>query len=179
MIDFIADLPRYREEKPYFLHPSASANLDVDQIKTTNVQWNTTDVTVQSIRGRPEASLERTGFCYVQHESRYFPGPDVSADTVANYSKECEDLLRSLFDAEFVHCYDYKVGWFITILCQPRLNNQMRKNSPMTLGSYDPDDPLLVEQVAAGAHVGSYSTLNSLGLCLLAETYRLTPFHGS
>ena len=151
-IDFIADLSLYEEEKPYFLHPSASVNLDVDQIKTTNVQWNTTGVTVQSMRDRPEVSLERTGFCYVQHESRYFPGPDPSADTVGNYRRECEDLLRSLFDAEFVRCYDYKVGWLIIIPCQPQLSNQMRKISPMTLESYDPDDPLLVEHVAVGAH---------------------------
>ncbi|KAI8656997.1 hypothetical protein NCS56_01305400 [Fusarium sp. Ph1] len=145
-IDFIADLSFYEEGKPYFLHPSVSANLDVDQIKTTNVQWNTTGVTVQSMRDRPEVSLERTGFCYVQHESRYFPGPDASADTVANYSRECEDLLRSLFDAEFVRCYDYK----------------MRKSSPMALESYDPDDPLLVEQVAVGAHDISIDTVPRL-----------------
>lgn len=28
----------------------------------------------------------------------------------------------------------------------------MRKNAPMAIENYDPSDPLLVEQVAVGAH---------------------------
>ncbi|KAM5350376.1 hypothetical protein ACJ41O_006881 [Fusarium nematophilum] len=108
-IDFIADLPLYDEEKPYLLHPSASAKVDVDQIKTTNVEWNKTGVTVRSMRNKPDISLEKNGFCHVQHESKYLPGPGMGADAVANYRRETEDLMRSLFNAEFVHCYDYRL----------------------------------------------------------------------
>ncbi|KAM5361676.1 hypothetical protein ACJZ2D_012953 [Fusarium nematophilum] len=145
-IDFIADLPLYDEEKPYLLHPSASAKVDVDQIKTTNVEWNKTGVTVRSMRNKPDISLEKNGFCHVQHESKYLPGPGMGADAVANYRRETEDLMRSLFNAEFVHCYDYRI----------------RRNSPMTLESYDPDDPMLVEQVAIGAHDLSLDTVPQL-----------------
>ncbi|KAI0139027.1 hypothetical protein F4776DRAFT_617774 [Hypoxylon sp. NC0597] len=136
-IDFIADLPIYGEEKPFFLHPSASVDVDIDDIKTTNVEWDTQPVTVYSMRNKDNISLEKTGFCYVEHESKYIPNLGVDADIITEYRKESEELLRSLFNAEFVHCYDCKI----------------RKNTPMTLEKYDPSDPFLVEEVAVGAHV--------------------------
>ncbi|OTA95610.1 hypothetical protein M434DRAFT_393664 [Hypoxylon sp. CO27-5] len=135
-IDFIADLPIYGEEKPFFLHPSASVDVDIDGIRTTNVEWDRQPVTVYSMRNKDNISLEKTGFCYVKHESKYIPSQGMNTDIITKYRKESEDLLRSLFNAEFVHCYDCKT----------------RKNTPMNLEEYDPSDPLLVEEVAVGAH---------------------------
>ncbi|KAI1458142.1 hypothetical protein F4805DRAFT_425682 [Annulohypoxylon moriforme] len=136
-IDFIADLPAYREEKPFFLHPSASEDVNLDEIKTSNVEWDTKPVTVHSMRNREDITLEKNGFCYIKHESKNIPDLGTSTEVLADYRKESEDLLQSFLDAEFVHCYDCK----------------MRKNAPMTLESFDPSDPLLIEQVAVGAHV--------------------------
>ncbi|KAI1099415.1 hypothetical protein F4804DRAFT_83751 [Jackrogersella minutella] len=136
-IDFIANLQHYGEEKPFILHPSASADVNLDEIKTTNVEWDTKPVIVYSMRDKTELSLEKNGFCYVEHESKCAPSLGMDIDKMAEYRKECESLLLSLFKAEFVHCYDCKI----------------RKNAPMTLETYDPSDPLLVEQAAMGAHV--------------------------
>ncbi|KAI0104457.1 hypothetical protein F4814DRAFT_430833 [Daldinia grandis] len=136
-IDFIADIPLYGEEKPFFLHPSATAKIGLDAINTTNVEWENKPVTVHSMRNDTNISLEKNGFCYIQHETQYVPSLGVDTGVVKKYRAENEELLRSFFKADFVHCYDYK----------------MRKNAPMALENYDPGDPLLVEQVAVGAHV--------------------------
>jgi len=146
-VDFIADLPFYEEEKPFFVHPSASNEVDVEKIQITNVHWDKRGVTVHSMRERTDLSLEKNGFCYVKHESNYLPGMGMTSDTVTQYRRESESLLQSLFKADHVQSYDYKV----------------RKNSPMTLEQFDPRDPLLVEEAAVGAHVDiSLDTVPSL-----------------
>jgi len=153
-IDFIADLPLYAEEKAFFLHPSAAVDVDVDEIQTSNVQWDKQCVTVYSMRDRADLALEKNGFCYVKHESSYLPNAGMGTDAVQKYHRESEDLMSSLFNAEFVHCYDYKI----------------RKNTPMTLESYDPNDSLLVEEAAVGAHVDiSLDTVPQLVRRLLNE----------
>ncbi|KAI0888148.1 uncharacterized protein GGS22DRAFT_155174 [Annulohypoxylon maeteangense] len=136
-IDFIADLPVYGEEKPFFLHPSASNDVNLDEIKTSNVEWDTKPVTVYSMRDREDISLEKNGFCYTKHDSKCLPNLGMNTEGLADYRKESENFLQSFLNAELVHCYDCK----------------LRKNAPMTLESFDPSDPLLVEQVAVGAHV--------------------------
>lgn len=108
-IDFIANSPLYEEEKPYFLHPSASVDLDKAEIKNTNVEWNTKPMVVHSMRDRGDISLEKNGFCYVEHETKHIFGTTAAQEAIAGYRAETEDMLRSMFDAEFVHCYDFKV----------------------------------------------------------------------
>jgi hypothetical protein len=127
-IDFLADLPVYQEEKPYYLHASASADDRLDDIKITNIEWDTKPTKVQSMRDNPDLGLEKNGFCYLRHESNYTPHPGMSLEGVAQYRQECEALLRDLLQAEFVHCYDYKVrtkscqvpgsveGWVLTTM---------------------------------------------------------------
>ncbi|KAI0115619.1 hypothetical protein GGR51DRAFT_503581 [Nemania sp. FL0031] len=153
-IDFIADLPLYAVEKPFFLHASAYVNLDLDKIQTSNVQWDPREVTVYSMRDKANLSLESNGFCYVKHESIYAQKLGLGADMVKNYRTETEEFLKGLYKAEFVHGYDYK----------------MRKNAPMTLQKYDPQDPLLVEAAAVGAHVDiSLDTVPELVKSVLNE----------
>lgn len=108
-IDFIADLPEYEEEKPFYLHPSASADVDLERLKTTNVVWLNQSVAVCSMRGDDNVGLERSGFCYIEHMSKYLPSPSVTLDSVSQYRKENEELLKSVFNAEFTYCYDFKV----------------------------------------------------------------------
>jgi hypothetical protein len=109
-IEFLSDLPLYDREKPFFLHPSATVNVEAEKIVTTNVQWANEAVTVQSMRGKKGISLETNGFCYIEHQPCYLPRGRVSPEVALNYRKESEGLLRSLFHAEFTHCYDFKVS---------------------------------------------------------------------
>ncbi|KAK3935102.1 hypothetical protein QBC46DRAFT_58392 [Diplogelasinospora grovesii] len=85
------------------------------------------------------------------------PHPGMTADTAREHRTEGEDLLRSIFEAEFVYYYNFKVrrrtgppmarpGQLMTG------HLKMRKNAPMTLEKFDPQDPLLVEEAAVGAH---------------------------
>ena len=163
-IDFIADLRLYEEEKPYFLHPSASA-VNPEAIVTTNVEWDKKRVTVRSMRDKGSISLEENGFCYVEHQSRCIPGTGVDSDGVKRYCKEGEEMLQSLVNAEFVRCYDYKVRDFSSFTREDLLpanrSFKMRKNVPMTKEAYDPDDQFLVEAAAIGAH-GKTSRSSSL-----------------
>ncbi|KAI0898716.1 hypothetical protein F4806DRAFT_455425 [Annulohypoxylon nitens] len=159
-IDFIADLPIYGEEKPFFLHPSASKNVNLDEIKTTNVKWDTKPVTVHSMRDKDNISLEKNGFCYIKHNSKCIPNLGTNTDVLADYRKESESLLQSFLNAEFVHCYDCK----------------MRKNAPMILESFDPSDPFLIEQVAVGAHDISLDTVPRLLKDILNEEQLKTYF---
>jgi hypothetical protein len=108
-IDFLADLPLYEEEKPYYLHASAAADDRLDVVKITNIEWDTKPVTVHSMRDNPDLDFEKNGFCYVKHESKCPPHPAMGLDHVERYRQESEALLRDLFQPEFVLCYDYKV----------------------------------------------------------------------
>lgn len=63
-----------------------------------------------SMRNDTDISLEKNGFCYVEHESKYVPSLGVDTELVEKYRAENEELLRSFFKADFVHCYDYKVS---------------------------------------------------------------------
>ncbi|KAI0377690.1 hypothetical protein F5Y04DRAFT_263477 [Hypomontagnella monticulosa] len=136
-VDFIADHPSYGDEKPFFLHPSACVDIDRTEIKTTNVEWDTRPVTIYDMRNRENISLGKSGFCYIEHESKYIPNLDIDEEVIKKYRCESEDMLQSYLKAEFVRCYDFKI----------------RRNAPMILDSYDPSDPLFVEQAAVGAHV--------------------------
>ncbi|KAI3528608.1 hypothetical protein CSPX01_16116 [Colletotrichum filicis] len=106
--DFLADLPIYEDEKPYYLHASDSASDRLDQIKITNVEWDTRPVTVRSMRDNTNIGLDKTGFTYWKHESQYLPHRGMNEEKVEKYRTEGEELLRSVFDADFVRCYDFK-----------------------------------------------------------------------
>ncbi|KAK1830083.1 hypothetical protein QBC39DRAFT_354705 [Podospora conica] len=137
VIDFLADLPAYEDEKPYYLHASDLAGERLDEVKITNVEWDKRPVTVHSMRDEAGIGLEESGFSYIQHESKHIPHAGImTPERAADYRAECEDLLRSVFKAEFAHCYDFK----------------LRKNTPMALEKFDPKDPCLVEEAAVGAH---------------------------
>lgn len=67
-IEFLANLPLYEEEKPYYLHLAADAAVTADEMKLTNMQWASKVTTVHSMRRGvamdPHMSLETNGFCY-------------------------------------------------------------------------------------------------------------------
>lgn len=109
-INFIADLPKYKFEKPFSTHRSLTAPLNLEKRKATN---NLTllhqSVKVCSMRGNDNISLDRSGFCYIEHKSKHLPSSVISLDSTSLYRKETEELLASFFDAELTLCYDLQV----------------------------------------------------------------------
>jgi len=69
-VNFIADSPVYEVEKPFYLHSSASPEVGIGELTITNVEWDPRQVTVHSRRNEPDISLEKSGFCYINHESK-------------------------------------------------------------------------------------------------------------
>ncbi|KXS93457.1 hypothetical protein AC579_3494 [Pseudocercospora musae] len=133
-IDFIAD--KFNDEKPFYFHPASGAAINTEEIQLSNIIWDARSVRLHSMRDA-NLSLEKNGFCYVQHKSNYLPYDGAPTEITTDYQMETERMMQSYFDAEFVTCYDYR----------------RRKNSPVTVEAYDPDDPQHVDQVAKGAHV--------------------------
>ncbi|KAF2116370.1 hypothetical protein BDV96DRAFT_686742 [Lophiotrema nucula] len=156
-IDFVADLPLYREEKLYFLNlPAAeTAGADFDSIQTTNIQWNRPSVKIQSMRDK-NLTLDRNGFCYLQHGSEHIQDVRLGAEWIPKYRKETEDLLRDVLKPDFVLCYNHKI----------------RKNAPIKFDSFDPTDPTLVEETATGAHDISVDTVPRKVSQILSEDQR-------
>lgn len=62
VIDFLADLPAYEDEKPYYLHASDSAGERLDEVKITNVECDKRPVTVHSMRDEAGIGLEESSF---------------------------------------------------------------------------------------------------------------------
>ncbi|SMR55198.1 unnamed protein product [Zymoseptoria tritici ST99CH_3D1] len=132
-IDFLAD--RYQEEKPYYLHPASGVDIDLEAVKLSNVIWDPKPVPLRSMRDA-NVSLEKTGFCFIEHESKFLPEDGSSGEVATAYQRETEQMLQEYFEAELVTCYDYR----------------RRRNAPVKVEAYDPDDPQHVDQVAKGAH---------------------------
>lgn len=155
-INFIADLPRYKVEKPFTLHTSKAATLDAEGRKATNVEWLPQSVEICSMRGNDNISLGRSGFCYIEHKSNHLPSSVISVELASLYRKETEELVASFFNSELTICYDFKVCFvaYRQTKCAISnfMGNKLRKNLPVNFEKYDQKDPLFVEQSALGAH---------------------------
>src|SRR4051794_8334916 len=67
-IDYLANLPLYDEETPFFVYPSLATDYDPDDPKLSNVQFEKHKITVRSIRGREaELGLDKSGFQVLNH----------------------------------------------------------------------------------------------------------------
>jgi hypothetical protein len=55
-------------------------------------------------------SLEKTGFCFIEHESKFLPEDGSSGEVATAYQRETEQMLQEYFGAELVTCYDYRVS---------------------------------------------------------------------
>lgn len=106
-IDFIAD--KYHDEKPFYFHPASGAAIDTEKIQLSNITWDPKQVTLHSMRDE-EASLEKNGFCFVEHDSKCLPYDGAPHELAAEYQRETEAMMKSHFGAEFVTCYDYRVS---------------------------------------------------------------------
>jgi len=137
-LSFIADLPLYKEEKPFLVLLPPGATLD-PSISRTNLEYETHEVSLRNIREAPKASIEETGFEVLNHKTKVPFAEDITANEfpiVDAYKKETEELLKTTFGAVHVFCYDFRLR-----------ENRIFERNAIDLGS-----PLVVEGPAYGAH---------------------------
>jgi hypothetical protein len=145
-IEFLADLPIYQTEKPYFCLLSPEQKIDFDKVPLDNLEFEKhAGINVEDIREHPELCLDDCGFEYFQHQSAV--GQFTQPAEVDAYKRETEDLLRERFAAAKVSTYELR----------------LRKNQEFHRKQFDLNEKLLLEGPAKGAHIGKRST--TPGIC--------------
>lgn len=133
-VDFLADLPLYDTEKPYFYLPGKDQEIDPEDPRLNNLEFESHTVEVEDMREHPELTLSTCGFTFINNTSSnlQFQTPsDVDA-----YKRETEELLTSHFSAVKVLTYEVR----------------LRKNQRFERRQFDLNDKLLQEGPAKGAH---------------------------
>ena len=134
-IDFLADLPLYETEKPYFYLPGKDQDIDPDDPRLNNLEFETHgNIEVQDMREHPDLDLSTCGFTFLSHRST-INSFEEEADVDA-YKKETQELLKGHFSAAKVHTYEVR----------------LRKNQRFERRQFDLNDKLLQEGPAKGAH---------------------------
>jgi len=103
-IEFLADSPKHKEERPYIYHPGIDDTWSANDPRLTNMSFAAVDVSIRDIRSVPkdDIGLDTSGFAVIKHESSHLDLQD--AKGIEYYQKEIEDLLREQFQAEAVIC---------------------------------------------------------------------------
>jgi len=135
-IEYLADLDRYRTEKPWsgLLVNSQKRFFDKGQ-RLDNIELEYHNRTIRDAREHPELKLEKTGFAVHHHKSSSLSEFD-TLELVEKYKVEMNDFLEKKLDTCFVKTYD----------CHTRLN-VVRK-----VDQVDVLNELLVDSPAVGAH---------------------------
>jgi len=68
-VKFLAKIPLYEDEKPYFIVPLANSSLDPDSQRLTNLQFDEIPLNIQDARGK-DLHLEKNGFQVEKHVSQ-------------------------------------------------------------------------------------------------------------
>lgn len=133
-IDFLADLSMYDTEKPYFYLPGKDQDIDPEDPRLNNLEFENHTVEVEDIREHPELALSTCGFTFITNKTLNlkFEAPS----DVDDYKRETQDLLRSHFSAVKVLTYEVR----------------LRKNQRFERRQFDLNDKLLQEGPAKGAH---------------------------
>ena len=107
-LDFLFDSEELHRVKPYYIFPTPEsvAELPPDG-KLFNVEWESRKVLIRDIRGMKDFNMDQTGAQVVRHESQHLSISD--RQSLEEYQRETEEFLKSSFNAEFVHCFDFKV----------------------------------------------------------------------
>ena len=112
-LQFLADLPTYRTEKPYKLLNFA----EVAEESTTNCQYvERSKVPLINGRGREhEFSVDTCGWQFIKHTFHSAPSlaqfedPKLGADVVKDYLSEAIQLVKTTLNADRVFCFDWRV----------------------------------------------------------------------
>ena len=137
-IEFLSRLPLYQHEKPYLLLPSPEQNLDPDQTRLDNLEYEYhDDIEIRDMRSRTDLSIDSCGFEFSSHTSKLnnFDDPE----DIETYRAETQQLLKKRFSADKVLTYEIR----------------LRKNQDFNRKQFDIYDKLLVEGPAKGAHNGT------------------------
>ncbi len=104
---FLADIPLYDREKPYFIIPAVENSIDPNDPRITNVQLVEHPTDVIDARGKT-FRVEDNGFQVIYHKSHCLNITDIRA--LNDYKAETESFLSSVFpDAEHIYTYDCRV----------------------------------------------------------------------
>lgn len=110
-LNFIADIPLYKTEKPYKLF-----HYDIlpDGQPMTNMQLEFhDDVLVEDVRGREENfTIDANSFAWINYPTKVPPEMQGSNEGIERYCKEIVELLETVFEPELVVLYDYRVSRF-------------------------------------------------------------------
>jgi len=115
-LNFLADVARYKTEKPYRI--LASAEIDPSTPRT-NVVQSEKEATVSNIRSTDfQPCLDANGFQYLHHISQHLPclehlGSEATTQKLLPYLRETKELLSSFFNGEKVLIVDWKVSCVI------------------------------------------------------------------
>jgi hypothetical protein len=137
-LEYLQKLLLYEEEKPYWCFLTPREGFDPDKQRVDNLEFEAHEnIIIQDIReSSTKISLDVCGFQVIPHQTKNITFE--SAEAVATYKLETEDLLRETFGAVYVACYD----------------TQLRKNVPFKRSQIDLNDPLTAEGPARGVHNG-------------------------
>lgn len=119
-LSFLADLPRYKKEKPFYALLRAPSNSN-DRVTTHgdtkaadrnhNLEFDLNQVPLTNIRGlEDEYQLEQCGFEIMNQPTAFGEDLMTSSDAIKGYRIETETILKQRFGAMYVGCFECRVS---------------------------------------------------------------------
>ena len=137
-IEYLADLPIYKTEKPYGALLANGAEFFAKGKRLDNIFFEEHECIVTDVRDKPEFTLERSGFEICEQVSNTLSDFQTTEEADI-HRKEIAEFLKKKLDAVHVNTYDLRT----------------RLNVEPTRTKVDVLDTLLVEPRARGAHNGT------------------------
>jgi hypothetical protein len=128
-VRFLRRLDKWTAEKPFFIF--SQPDRDENPANLTNLEFQTELLEITDIRGQEgDFKLDECGFKVVHHPPALVDF--TTLDDVAQYQKDVQSILTTLFNAEHVLVWDFKVFSpanslaYLTKLC-PETQNTPRQ----------------------------------------------------
>lgn len=148
---YIADLERFKFEKPYRINDiELSAD---DDLQITNIDFEIHTATLEDLRGmssRP--NLEECGFQYIEFPTQTVPGFD--DESIMTYANESIELLHQHVRADKVICYDLRVCILLHRSRHHLQQVQLRKHSLAQLKPRTATDRSIPDEPIEAVHIG-------------------------
>jgi len=135
LIEYLADSPLYRNEKPWSGLLIDGKKLFERGQKLDNIELVLEEHTVEDVVEYPELSFQKQGFVFWKHESKTLSEFD-TMPKVLLHREEISEFLTEKLDAVFVKTYD----------CHTRTNTEKLATAVDVFDELEPDSP------ARGAH---------------------------
>jgi hypothetical protein len=118
-LTFLADLPLYETEKPFYALLRPAEDFDPNDLDsnyepphpTNNLEYETKhNIPISNLRGiESKFYLEKHGFEVLPHTSR-FANDLKTPSSIDRYKKEVQEMLKQRFDADYVFCFEARVS---------------------------------------------------------------------